>query len=78
MQARHGPEFDTAGVGMAKPNFRRALRVQTVAQLQGQHEPQVHLELFFYQDAQDVGESQHGEVYGAELVDGGGACRTVR
>ena len=78
MQARRGPEFNTAGVGIVQPNFRRALRSQIVAQLQGQHVPQVHLELFFYQDAQDVGERQHGEVYGAELVDGGGACRTVR
>ena len=72
MQARHGLEFDTAGVGMAKPNFRRALRVQTVAQLQGQHEPQVHLELFFYEDAQDVDARQPAEAYGAERVRGGG------
>ena len=78
MQARHGPGFDAAGVGVVQPNFRCARRSQIVAQLQEQQVPQMHLELFFYQHAQDVGERQHGEVYGAELVDGGGACRTVR
>ena len=44
----------TAGVGVIQPSFRRALRSQIVAQLQGQHVPQVQLELLFEQDVQDV------------------------
>ena len=77
MQARRGPEFNTAVVGVVRPNFRRAFCSRIVAQLQEQHVPQVHLELLFDQNVRDVGERQHGEVYGAELVDGGGACRTM-
>ena len=78
MQARLGPKFNTAGVGIIQSNFRRALWSQVVAQLQEQLVPQVHLELLFEQFAQDVGERQHGEVHGVELADGGGACRTMR
>ena len=77
MQARHGPGFDAAGVGVVQPNFRRARRSQIVAQLQEQHVPQVLLELLLEQDVQDVDTHQPAEAYGAERVSGGGFERTV-
>ena len=79
MQARRGPEFNTAGVGVVQRiHFRRARRSQIAAQLQGEHVAQVLAEHLHEHVAQLVDAHQSAEAYGAEHVSGGGIYRTMR